>query len=284
MLAWLAEHRVTAANFLTLNVRLPKGNLVATHLITGATGGIGEAICKRLATAGHRLVLAARGVDRLDALASSLPGSGHLPLELDMSREASIADCFARLAKENVDLDGTVIMPPQPHAHADPLPQAAVWRELFDTSFIGPLSVLKGAIAAMQPDPKTGKRCKVVIISGISSAQVLSHYASANVIRTAWLGEAKTLAFALGPKGIHVNTLSLGGTLSPWYREAIAKRGTAGGLSFEEQLAKETDNVPLGKYGEPDEVATVVEQLLSPFSDHMTGLNLLHDGGFTRAY
>ena len=42
--------------------------------------------------------------------------------------------------------------------------------------------------------------------------------------------------------------------------------------------------MPLGKYGEPAEVATVVEQLLSPFSDHMTGLNLLHDGGFTRAY
>jgi NAD(P)-dependent dehydrogenase (short-subunit alcohol dehydrogenase family) len=119
---------------------------------------------------------------------------------------------------------------------------------------------------------------------GISSAQVLSHYATANVIRTAWLGEAKTLAFALGPKGIHVNTLSLGGTLSPWYREAITKRGASAGLSFEEQLAKETENVPLGKYGEPTEVATVIEQLLSPFSDHMTGLNILHDGGFTRAY
>jgi 3-oxoacyl-[acyl-carrier protein] reductase len=223
-------------------------------------------------------------MDRLIALASSLPGSGHLAFELDMSDDKSVVEFFARLAQNEVALDGAVIMPPQPHAHADPLPETAVWRELFNVSFIGPLSVLKGAIAAMRPDPKRGKRCKVVIISGISSAQVLSHYATANVIRTAWLGEAKTLAFALGPKGIHVNTLSLGGTLSPWYREAITKRGVAAGLTFEEQLAKETDNVPLGKYGEPTEVSTVVEQLLSPFSDHMTGLNLLHDGGFTRAY
>lgn len=181
-------------------------------------------------------------------------------------------------------LDGAVLMPPQPHAHGDPLPAPAVWRELFETSFIGPLSVLKGAVGAMQPNPAAGRRCKIVIISGISSAQVLSHYATANVIRTAWLGEAKTLAFALGPRGIHVNTLSLGGTLSPWYREGIRKRGEGSGLSYEQQTARETDNVPLGKYGEPAEVAVVVEQLLSAFSDHMTGLNLLHDGGFTRAY
>jgi 3-oxoacyl-[acyl-carrier protein] reductase len=104
------------------------------------------------------------------------------------------------------------------------------------------------------------------------------------VIRTAWIGKAKTLAFALGERGIHVNTLSLGGTLSPWYRDAISKRAANAGVAFEERLASETDNVPLKKYGTPSEVALVVEGLLSPFSDHMTGLNILHDGGFTRAY
>ncbi|WP_281040264.1 SDR family oxidoreductase [Rhizobium ruizarguesonis] len=43
-------------------------------------------------------------------------------------------------------------------------------------------------------------------------------------------------------------------------------------------------NIPLGKYGEPAEVAVAVEGLLSRFSDHMTGLNIMHDGGFTRSY
>ena len=113
---------------------------------------------------------------------------------------------------------------------------------------------------------------------------MLSHYATANVIRTAWLGEAKTLAFALGPRGIHINTLSLGGTLSPWYRDSITSRAANAGVNFEEMLMRETDNVPLKKYAEPTEVAVAIEGLLSPFSDHMTGLNILHDGGFTRAY
>ena len=70
----------------------------------------------------------------------------------------------------------------------------------------------------------------------------------------------------------------------PWYRDKLEERAQKNGLSFQAQLTIETDNVPLRKYGEPAEVAIVVEGLLSQFSDHMTGLNILHDGGFTRAY
>ncbi|MDQ4060170.1 MAG: SDR family oxidoreductase, partial [Pseudomonadota bacterium] len=95
---------------------------------------------------------------------------------------------------------------------------------------------------------------------------------------------AKTLAFALGEQGNHVNTLSLGGTLVPWYKEGLEKRAANAGVTFEERLADETANIPLRKYGTPEEVGVVVEGLLSAFSDHMTGLNVLHDGGFTRAY
>lgn len=255
---------------------------MATYLIAGATGGIGDAICRRLAPL-HQLVLVARDQARLDALASGLDGSHHA-WSADMGRDDSIAALAGRLETEAIVLDGLVLMPPQPHADADPMPSPDVWRSLFQLSFIGPLSLLKAAVARMRPDPANGRRAKIVIISGISSAQVLSHYATSNVIRTAWVGEAKTLAFALGDRGIHVNTLSLGGTLSPWYRDKIGERARQAGVSFEEQLAGETGNVPLRKYGEPAEVAAVVEALLSSVTDHMTGVNILHDGGFTRAY
>lgn len=255
---------------------------MATYLVAGATGGIGDAICRKLASR-HQLVLVARNQVKLAALAASLEGVHHA-WATDMELDESVAALAARLEREDVTLDGLVLMPPQPHAVADPMPSPAEWHRLFQTSFIGPLSLLKAAVERMRPDPAQGRRAKIVIISGISSAQVLSHYATANVIRTAWVGEAKTLAFALGARGIHVNTLSLGGTLSPWYREKIQERALKAGMTFEAQLAAETDNVPLKKYGEPEEVATVVEGLLSGLSDHMTGVNLLHDGGFTRAY
>ncbi|MFB2601399.1 SDR family oxidoreductase [Rhizobium phaseoli] len=261
-------------------------NETRTILVTGATGGIGTAVCRQLAHSGHSLVLAARNEAKLESLSHELAGTGDRPvwLPLDMTSDQSIRQFGEQLTSRDIVLDGVVLMPPQAHSTNDPMPTGEAWRALFQNCFIGPLEVLKTAIGRMNPDPVNGRRAKIVIISCISSAQVLGHYATSNVLRCAWIGEAKTLAFALGARGIHVNTLSLGGTLSPWYREAIETRAAAAGVTFEQRLAEETANVPLGKYGEPEEVAIAVEGLLSRFSDHMSGLNIMHDGGFTRSY
>jgi len=257
-----------------------------TILVTGASGGIGKVLCARLASSGCRLVLSGRDSGNLQTLAHSLQKTSepHFVLRADMNDENSIAEFAAGLEQSKIKLDGAVLMPPQPHRSNDPMPPTAVWQQLFQESFIGPLAVLRIAISHMAPEVTVGKRCKIVVVSGISSVQVLSHYATANVIRCAWVAEAKTLAFALGPKGIHINTLSLGGTLSKWYEDSVRERAAKSGKSFEEFLVEDTANVPLRKYGQPEEVATAIEGLLSPFTDHLTGLNIMHDGGFTRAY
>jgi 3-oxoacyl-[acyl-carrier protein] reductase len=256
-----------------------------TILVTGATGGIGAPLCARLAKAGYSLVLAARDANRLQSLTYQLDSrDGHTAIPVDMSNDASIENFGRELTNLGIALDGLVLMPPPLPRDADPLPASETWRNHFQMSFIGPLALLKIAINSMDPDISAGRRAKVVIISAISSVQVLGHHAASNVLRPAWLGQAKTLAFALGHRGIHVNTVSLGGILTEGYTELIAGRAKDAGQTFEQRLTEETSNVPLHKYGRPEEVAAVVEGLLSDFSDHLTGMNILCDGGFTRAY
>jgi 3-oxoacyl-[acyl-carrier protein] reductase len=252
-------------------------------LVTGATGSIGSAICSRLAHAGYSLILAARDVGKLQAACAALKRPGRW-ISVDMSSDASVASFSHELAADGTVLDGVVLMPPQMRPTGDCQPPADTWRQLFQSNFIGPLELLKSAISTMRPEPSQGRRAKIVIISAITSVQALGNYATSNVLRCAWLAQAKTLAFAMGERGIHVNTLSLGGTLTPDYVASIDQRATKAGMTFPERLAEETSNIPLRKYGSPEEVALAVEVLLSPFSDHMTGVNLLHDGGFTRAY
>ena len=259
-----------------------------TVLLTGATGGIGTATARRLARSGVSLVLVARNTDRLQALADELRADGssgnHTWIAVDMADDDSVAHFATELERRGMSFDGIVLMPPQDPPTNEPLLTSERWREILQRSFVGPLGFLKAALATMKPDPAHDRRCKVVIVSGISSVQVMGHYASSNVIRCAWLAEAKTLAFALGERGIHINTLSLGGTLTAGYTTLLEQRAAQAGISVEQRLAEETENIPLRKYGRPDEVAVAVEGLLSTFSDHITGVNLLHDGGFTRAY
>jgi 3-oxoacyl-[acyl-carrier protein] reductase len=256
-----------------------------TILVTGATGGIGAPLCERLALAGQTLVLAARNVDRLDALSARLEGTGkHTIIPVDMSDDASIAAFGSALATFGRPLDGAVPMPPPLPRNTDPFPDSDTWRSNFQKSFIGPLALLKLAIEKMSTDVDAGRRAKVVIVSAITSVQVLGHYAASNVLRPAWLGQAKTLAFALGARGIHVNTVSLGGILTEHYAGLISGRAKEAGRTYEQRLADETANVPLRKYGSPQEVAAVIDGLLSEFSDHLTGMNVLCDGGFTRSF
>jgi len=256
-------------------------------LVTGASGGIGRAVCARLAQSGRALVLAARDEGKLLALCDELrslrPGR-YEAMPVDMGDDDAVAVFGERLAQQGTVLDGVVMMPPQIPPTNDCLPPADTWRTLFQRSFIGPLGLLKGVIPAMQPEPAQGRRVKVVIVSAVTSVQALGNYATSNVLRCAWLAEAKTLSFALGPRGIHINTLSLGGTLTPDYAASLHRRAEQAGISVAQRLAEETSNIPLGKYGTPEEVAVVIEQLLGAMTDHMTGANLLHDGGFTRAY
>lgn len=253
-------------------------------IVTGATGGIGSHLCRHLVSKGKNLILVARNEESLQTLKTNLKESqanaNILSVAADFEEHSSLSTVADLVDKESFSVSGLVVMPPQIPPTEGCLPASGVWDDIFKRSFIGPLELIKNCL----PHLEKSKGSKIVIVSGISSAQVLSHYATSNVLRTAWLGQAKTMAAALGPKGVHVNTLSLGGVMTDKYHDKLSKKATSNGRTFDEQMLKEVDNVPLRKYATTEDVANAIEGLLSDFSNHFTGHNFICDGGFTRAY
>lgn len=250
-------------------------------LITGATGGIGNVLSRHLLKQGYEIVLFARNLDRLSNLSSEISSEFKVKSPDFYSLDFGDHD---QVQKFNYDvlgkIDGVVIMPPQLEPVADPFASPDSWKNIFNESFIGPVEFLKNII----PNLLLADRSKIVLISGISSFQALSHYATSNVLRCAWVGQAKTLSTVLGEKGIHLNTLSLGGVLTSDYMSELIQESETSGISVQDILLRETSNVPLKKYATPLEISYAVEGLLGSFSDHITGANIAVDGGYTRAY
>jgi len=89
-------------------------------------------------------------------------------------RDQSVEAFAEELRNPKRFLDVAVLMPPQAECHQRGAPVGDVWRALFQASFIGRLSLLKAAIARMDPIPASGRRVEIVMCRGISSAQVLA--------------------------------------------------------------------------------------------------------------
>jgi|GEM_PF-766625 len=260
-------------------------NLPKSVMISGASGAIGSALCVTLASLGVRIVAVGRSETKLTKLVASLSCGAswrHQFLTLDFSDEGSITNFGQELVSRRLYIDGVVVNPPRISPRSDSFPKTEDWNSIFQATFLGPLRFLEFSVESIRQCESEIKR--IAIISGISSKQVLSHYSMNNAIRSAWAAQAKTLAFALGPESIHVNTLSIGGALTPVYRSQIVKKAKNAGITLERQLELETANIPLRKYATIDEIVNGLMGLLSGFTDYMTGVNFPFEGGYLAHY
>lgn len=249
-------------------------------LISCATSGMGSEIARALSV-DTNLVLAARNQDKLARLGSDLKStqtsSTIHTLPLDFFDSESVDNCTSMVSEA---LDGIVFIIPRIQASTVVFPDDQEWQELYSNYFIKPLRLLKNLVES----GKLNRGCKIVMISGISSKSALSHYAQNNCLRSAWVGQAKTMALALGEQGISVNTISLGGVMTNSYTEKMQNKAKDQNLSFDDLMKNEVSNVPLRKYASVDNVVATVTALLGPMADHLTGQNLMLDGGFFKGY
>lgn len=250
------------------------GSSARIAIVTGGTGGIGAAICRRLAADGLRVAVVDRDATQAAALAATLPGSGHIGLGADVVEEAAADRIFdettARIGAASVLVSaaGILMLRPDGSRNLVAETETAEWSRTQDINATGTFFFCR-AFARRVRGPLEGGR--IVTISSVA-AQLGGYRSSAAYIasKAAVLGLTKALARELAPHRITVNSVAPGLIDAPMLRLSLDPKDDANASA----------NIPLGRLGTPEDVAGAVSFLVSPDAAYITGNTIDVNGGY----
>jgi 3-oxoacyl-[acyl-carrier protein] reductase len=232
------------------------------YVVLGATGGIGSALCRRLAARGARLTVAARDCRRTRALGAEL---GAQPLPIDATCAAHVDRCFAEALEHHGRIDGVVncvgslVLKP---AH---LTTDDEWASALATNLTSAFLTVRAAVRAM-----TGTGGAVVLMSSAAARVGIANHEAVAAAKAGVLGLVLSSAASYAGRGIRVNAVAPGLVRTPLTAALTADERSVKGLAALH---------PLGRIGEPDEVASAIEWLLDPAQSWITGHVFGIDGG-----
>ena len=241
-------------------------------VITGAGSGIGRATARRLAAEGARVV--AVDIDKTagDAVAAEVGG---LFVAADVTDEAQVSALFdgvaERLGRIDIAFNNAGISPPEDDSILTTGLDA--WRRVQEVNLTSVYLCCKYVLPHMQRQGKGSiiNTASFVAVLGAATSQI-SYTASKGGV----LAMSRELGVQFAREGIRVNALCPGPVNTPLLQELFA--------ADPERAARRMVHVPMGRFGEPDEIAAAVAFLASDDSSFMTASSFLVDGGISGAY
>src|SRR6202171_5089327 len=239
-----------------------------TAVVTGASIGIGRAIAKALAREGVRVVAVARRKDLLEKLAQEVQAEGGtavIPLVQDVMQQ----DAAKKLAAAALASVGHVGILVNNAGGSRPLPVDAPdsdWDEAIALNFTSYRKIAHDILPKMI-ERRWGR---IINITGKSEPEGLNAAFAAKAAVHAW---AKGLSREIGEHGITVNCIPPGRIMSEQIRRNYPE-------DYRKQFAEE--EIPVGHWGEPEDLAALVVFLASPMARYITGAVIPVDGGLRR--
>lgn len=236
-------------------------------LVGGASRGLGAAVARALRGEGARVA----GVSRNAAA----EGGPHLTVDL------SAPDGPSRAVREAVaalgGLDGLVVNSGGPPGGTFAAVDEAAWERAIAGTLMSSIRLVREAL----PHLRDGRDPAIVVVLSSSVREPIPALVTSNVLRPGLAGLIKTLVGEIAP--IRINGVAPGRFDTERVRSLDEARAAETGEPIEGVQAQMRTKIPLGRYGDPDEMGRVVAFLLSPAASYLNGVILPVDGGMMRS-
>jgi 3-oxoacyl-[acyl-carrier protein] reductase len=250
-------------------------------LVTASSRGIGRAVAEELAAEGAAVVICARGEERLMRTRQEIEerhGGRVLALPVDLSdpegARAVVDHAIAELGRVDVLVTNSGGPPAGPFESHPP----EAWTHAVRLNLESVVNLTR----AVLPGMKERRWGRILNITSIAVKQPVDNLILSNSVRAAVTGFARTLANEVAPFGITVNNLMPGYTRTERVVE-LARANARGGGSVEDQLAGWEGQIPMGRLGDPRELAALAAFLASDRASYITAQSIAVDGGWIRS-
>jgi len=254
-----------------------------TVIVTASSSGLGKATALEFCREGANVMLFSRSEEELVKTQKEIKDmTGKEPLYT--VGDITNYDDIKSLVKNTVEAFGDVYALVNntggpPAGNFDNFDDEA-WQKAYELCLLSYIRTIREVLPYM----KKNNQGKIVNFTSSSVKQVLENLILSNTFRMGVVGLSKTLSQELGKYNILVNVVGPGriGTARVEYLDRI--RAERAGITVEELRKETSKNIPLGRYGTPEEYAKLTVFLCSPANTYITGQIILVDGGMVKAY